>query len=429
MHFLSTPKFLALPLFPQAILFTFCLTVLSCSSYRKVAPAGPYKELNAKMARVRMLQNSYEEIILEKQPGKSLPLLPQIDNSGARNIILFIGDGVGPAQLQASRYKYYGHKGRLNLERMPVTGLVSTHPNDTTLITDSAAGATAIATGHKTKVGMVGMAADSNSRETILEYFQSKGASVGLISFGSINNATPASFGTHVVSRENKSEITRQLLSNKINYLWGDSDDFFIDGINEQTVKDYGYVLFRNQNLVEPDFKNNKQIFLYDSLISESLSIGRNQFSLAAGVPSLAEVTAHAIKSLSENPAGFFLMVEEDWTDSWGHEARGNLVLEHVKNLDDAIAVALNFASDNEETLVIFTADHETGGLTVTESSVTQNKIWLHFSTFEHTAASVLYYAFGPGSSMLKGNIDNTDLFHVMKAAHQNYTGSLGSKK
>ena len=413
-----------------AMIFVLATLLASCSNSRRTGSSqSPYRELNAKMARVKMLQNSYEEIELRVPEAGQKTLLEKTEKLAAKNIILFIGDGVGAAQLQACRYKYYGYEGSLNLERMPVSGLVSTHPSDTTLITDSAAGATAIATGHKTKVGMVGMSADSIPRQTILEYFQSEGASTGLVSFGSINNATPASFGTHAVSRENKADITRQLLSAKINFLWGDSDNFFIDGITESTVKEYGYVLYQDQDLVTTDFENDSRIYLYDSLISESMSISSNQFSPVKGVPSLAEATEHAITSLSNNPAGFFLMVEEDWTDSWGHDMKGNLVLEHVKNLDDAIAVALKFASENPETLVIFTADHETGGMTITESSTTQNKMWLHFSTYEHTAASVLYYAFGAGSSLLKGNIDNTDLFHAMKAARQNYTRSMGLKK
>ncbi len=144
-----------------------------------------------------------------------------------KNIILFIGDGMGISQITASRIKVLGANGRLAMETMPVTGLMNIHSLDN-LITDSAAGSTALATGYKTKNGMVGVTADSISKKTILEVAREAGMSTGLVATSSITHATPACFASHVPSRKDHNTIALHLIQAGVEVLLGGGKKYFM---------------------------------------------------------------------------------------------------------------------------------------------------------------------------------------------------------
>ncbi len=156
---------------------------------------------------------------------KKYPLLPS--HLEVNKVIMCIGDGMGLAQIMATRLKKYGAYGRLNIELMPVTGLCNTCSADA-LITDSGASATAFATGRKTKRYMIGTGPDGKGLPTILEICKSKGMATGLVATSTITHATPAAFAAHVTFRADESAIAEQLIANRVNVLLGGGEAFFL---------------------------------------------------------------------------------------------------------------------------------------------------------------------------------------------------------
>ena len=177
--------------------------------------------------------------------ASSLPLSP---DKPIRNIILFIGDGMGLSHLTAARINSVGPDGRFHLDRMPVTGLVTTHAVDN-LITDSAAAGTALATGVKTTNGSIGVDSSGASHPTILETARDAGLSTGLVTTTYITDATPATFAAHVRSRAMKDEIALQLLNARVNVLFGEGDHFFPKTDSRSARKDNANPLALAQEL------------------------------------------------------------------------------------------------------------------------------------------------------------------------------------
>jgi alkaline phosphatase len=368
-------------------------------------------------------QESATPEILPLADDKPQEKLARINGDKIKNIVLVIMDGVSLNQLLAARYTYYGVNGRLNMERFPDLALVNTNSADSSVITDSGAGATAMATGYKTMNGMLGVSPDGKSRENLISIFQKAGKSTALITYGGLSGATPAAFATHTDSRENKQEISKQMLASNVDYLFGDADDFIDDRINApggtspQNLN--GYTLWRNELPRNIPAGKNKQLVIFDSLVKEHASYTSNSVQLATNAPSLSEIVRSSLVYLKTNPAGFFMMLEEDWTDSWGHVNRAGLAAWHVKNADDALIPLIAFAQENKETLIIVTADHETGGMTIPEMNRNRKSFTVKFSTEEHTAVPVALFAYGPGAELFNGVIDNTEIFQILSSLNQ----------
>lgn len=349
--------------------------------------------------------------------GPHLSELPLLPDTTIKNVILFIGDGMGINQITAARYRYYGPNGRLNMERMPVTGLVSTFPAGEALITDSGAGATALATGRKTANGMISLAPDSVELLTIMEAMRDAGYATGLISTSDITDATPAAFASHVPSRKLKNIIARQLIDSRINFMVGGGETFHgsdMEGEEKVSAMQYanknGYKIITDKGeLLNTDAAY--VLALFEGMASDMLE---KEISFNANAPTLAESTRKAIDILREDEKGFILVVEEEGTDTGSHINRPDFLMRHLKNLDDAVKVALEFAKKNKKTLVLVTADHETGGLTFSSQGTTSESLGLHWSTSGHTGQPVPLFAFGPHAIAFTGVLDNTDIPKVI---------------
>lgn len=328
-----------------------------------------------------------------------------IDGKNIKNIILVILDGTGLNHILATRYQYYGLNGRLNMERFPDVALVNTHSADSSIITDSGAAATAMATGSKTSNGVLGMSADGIQLKNLVSLSQQKGKSTALITYGSLVGATPAAFATHTMSRKNNAIISQQLLSSGIDFLFGDAIGWQPDSMMHK------YKVWNNRLPDTTDATTTTHLVLYDTLVKEQASIKQNQVVLQQGAPTLSDVLPIALHMLKKNSKGFFMMLEEDWTDSWAHEGKAALTTWHVKHADDALRPLIQFAREDGETLILVTADHETGGWTIPYMSASSQTFAIHFSTPEHSAAMVPLYALGPGAEEFHGVIDNTDIF------------------
>ncbi len=324
-----------------------------------------------------------------------------------KNIILMIGDGMGLAQISAGKT----YKGQLNLEKMKVIGLLTTHSCDE-YVTDSAAGATAMSTGYKTKNVAIGVDCNGERKETVLEYASKVGKSTGIVVVCAITHATPASFVAHVPDRNMQFEIAEQIAKEAPTDLYlGTGWGWFIP-------KSEGGRRNDSQNLIEV---MKKRGYTYISSPDEFYSLDISKTNKLLGLfaenhppyapgrkPSLAEMTKKAIEFLSRDKDGFFLMVEGSQIDWAGHDNNSEQILKEMADFDDAIGVALSFAEKDGNTLVIVTADHETGGYALVGGSVNEKKVDGKFVTKGHTGIMVPVFAFGPGAEAFAGFGDNT---------------------
>jgi alkaline phosphatase len=332
---------------------------------------------------------------------------PDVVGTDVRNVIFMIGDGMGESQVQLARLSGVGPEGRLYMERMPVKGLVHTTEIGGD-VTDSAAAGTALASGVKTKNGKIGVSPDGTAYQTILEASKAKGKATGLVVTSTISHATPACFASHVRSRGDETEIAKQMLTNRVNVLFGGGRDYFLpvlgggkrlDGknlIDEAKAAGYDYVE-KGGELQPAQGPSVLGLFQKDAL------------STNPPEPTLAEMTSKAIEILSRDPEGFFMMVEGSQID-WachGHDEK-NCVRQTLR-FDEAVRAAMEYALKDKRTLVIVTADHETGGMTL-EGVEAPGTVKVKWSTGGHTSTPVPIYAFGPGAQNFSGVYENTEV-------------------
>jgi len=333
-----------------------------------------------------------------------------------RNVILCIGDGMGLGQVTLARMKAIGAEGKIHMQRLPVHGLISTHSANR-LVTDSAAGGTALACGIKTNNGMIGMAPDETPYYSILEAAQAKGMATGLVVTCTMSHATPASFGSHVKSRKMEPEIAEQLIGNRINVLFGGGRKYFLPKSHSDSgrkddrdllaeAEDAGYTVIGTANQLR---------WARGPLVLGLFQV--DAMTTLKPEPMLAEMTEKAIHILDETATdsrkygrGFFLMVEGSQIDWACHANNAEACIRQTLLCDEAVRAAVDFAIADGRTLVVVTADHETGGLTIPEGSLKGDEIKVHWSTKGHSASPVPVYAIGPKSETFGGVYDNTEI-------------------
>jgi len=318
------------------------------------------------------------------------------------NVIYMIGDGMGlPAVYAAMTISDYP----LNLERATAIGLQKTYSSNS-YITDSGAGGTALAAGIKTKNGSIGVDALGKPVNSILKIAEDNNLATGLICTSSLTDATPASFISHQQSRDSLEDIAKDFLKTDIDLFIGGGYYNFVkrtDGLNlADSLKLKGYEVDTSMNMI---LKSNatKIAGFVAPLDPPSRLGGRGNM--------LPEAVGKAINIMKKNPKGFFLMIEGSQIDWAAHSNATDTLVDETLDFDAAVGVALNFARDEGHTLVVVTADHETGGVTITGGDIENNMVQLDFSTKGHTAVMVPVYAFGPGSEKFAGIYDNTLLF------------------
>ena len=327
----------------------------------------------------------------------------------AKNIILLIGDGTSLAQLYAG---YTANRGALNLFQLKNIGLSKTSSHDN-YITDSAPGSTAISSGIKTNNRFVGVDHTGKSVPLIPELIARKRIKTGLITCGDIADATPADFYAHQSSRDDATAILKDLLKSPVDVLMGSGDESLNNvgilkesdkaKIGENIVSELGtrYKIVSSLDSVR-EKQNNKWIVI-EKRAGLSMLDGRGDW--------LQQALAKTIKVLSKRKEGFFLMAEGAQVDYGGHDNNIAYVSTEVMDFDKTIGDALRFADKDGETLVIVTADHETGGLTLLDGDYTNGYVSGQFSTNDHTALPVQVFAYGPQSFRFRGVYENTALF------------------
>ncbi len=396
--------------------------------------------------------DSGEEGMAFYQPSDTSEPLANPPGDVVRNVILMIGDGMGIPQVFLSRLAACGVNGRLYMERLPVVGMVFTQPSGV-LVTDSAAGGTALACGIRTANGMLGVTPDRKVHRNIFEAAAEQGMKTGLAVTSTVSHATPASFASHVDTRKAEPIIASQMLARKINVILGGGQQFWepqsVKGSERKDdvdllrrAKELGYLFVENRDQLSAAqgeyvlglFQNGP---LTTHKPAEQLSekgvvpaspdpshASSNTDTAAAAKstpdhnnhpssspsqslePTLEEMTRKAIELLNTNNRnGFILMVEGSQIDWACHGNDAANCVRQTLLFDMAVKVAVDFAVADGHTLVLVTADHETGGLAVTQDEQGNPKpMW---STDGHSAAPVPIFAFGPGSLDFGGAMDN----------------------
>jgi alkaline phosphatase len=296
--------------------------------------------------------------------------------------------------------------GRLNLDRFAVTGLVTTH-SENELITESAAAATALATGHKTYNRAVSVSADKKPLKTLFEFAEELGKSTGVAVTSAVTHATPAAFFAHIEDRRQQVDIAEQILNSGIDVLIGGGWAYFIPESNAGSRRQ------DNKNLLELLETRMPVVLSYDKLPGQ----GKKLAALLApdGLPkssdrdySLAELTQEAMRILSKNLKGFVLLVEGSQIDWAAHDQDHEAIITEMIDFDGAIGTGLDFAQKHGNTLILVTADHETGGFAVHDGSMKAKQVTSSgFTTSGHTASMVPIFAYGPGSRNFSGIQDN----------------------
>jgi alkaline phosphatase len=339
--------------------------------------------------------------------AKKPDLQPQL-----RNIILLIGDGMGIGHITLARLALVGADGQLNMDKFPYVGLVKTHSvND--IVTDSAAAGTALATGQKTNNGMISVTPNGQPIKTVLELAEEQGKATGLITTVSIVHATPAVFAAHQASRSAYPEIAEQMINEKIEVLFGGGRVYFIPSTEPGSQRKDNSDLFavaRN--------KGYSVISTVNQLSEETATRILGTFADDAFIggsqePSSANMVSKALSILSKSKTGFFLMDEGGQIDWKAHANQPEGLIKEMQDFDTAVGIALEFAKSRKDTLVIVTADHETGGLSVLSDK--EKKFKSGWNTTGHTGNMVAVFAYGPMAERFTGVLDNTEIGKLIK--------------
>ena len=316
-----------------------------------------------------------------------------------QNVILLIGDGMSTPQICAVMS---ATEKSTVFEQFPVTGMVKTH-SKSHKITDSAAGGTAIATGNKTNNGMIGMNADSIPVPSILEILSDEGMKTGLVATSYITHATPASFVAKNINRNNYEEIAIDFANcEKVDLLIGGGRKHFnnrsdsLDLIEKMKSDGWNYY----DTLININTDIEKLLVLADENHLPSYP-QRGEF--------LPEATSIALNNL-KNKNGFFLMIEGSQIDFACHNNDSTYLVNEMIDFNNTINIVLDFARENPNTLVIVTADHETGGLSIIDPNGQYTQTYSRFSTGSHSPLLVPIFAFGPGANNFTGIMENTDI-------------------
>ncbi|GHA37903.1 alkaline phosphatase [Salinimicrobium marinum] len=327
------------------------------------------------------------------------------------NVILMIGDGMGIPQVSSA---FYFGEGEPNFQQFETIGLINTS-STSHLITDSAAGATAFATGEKTYKRAIGMSKDTLPLPTILEQLKEEGYQTGLISLTSITHATPASFYAHVEDRDMHEEIAKQLVDAEIDFFAGGGRKYFSgrkDGLNlydDLIAKNYH---LDTLDLAEVDNSQPNAFILAEEGIP-SKTKGRGDF--------LQQASKKGLDYFSSNEKPFFLMIEGSYIDWGGHAKDEKMMIQEVLDFDKTIGVVLEFLKSHPNTLLVITADHETGGVSLGKyyeedsngrKKEVPGKVQVYFNDDQHSTELIPVFAKGKGEELFNGVYQNNEIYH-----------------
>ena len=337
---------------------------------------------------------TYDPVSVEMPKGKKV-----------KNIIFMIGDGMGLEQLSTAWIVNNRH---LNItDNFPYVGLQWTY-SASKLVTDSAAAGTALATGSKTNNGMIATSPDGQPLETLSEYAKSKGKKTGTSVVCRICDATPAVFSTHHETRDSLYDITAQFVDSELDFLfggglrWWENRPDGRDLTAEVEAKGYTFV----KTVEELNAVQNGPVIALTSYMELPAALDRNGAHQASVIKAL---------ELLDNKNGFFLMVEGSCIDDWCHANKVGFAVEEILDFDRTVGAVLEWAAQDGETLVIVTADHSTGAMTLLGGNVEGQSVAVNYANTGHNGVALPVYAWGPGAEKFVGIYENAELSQMIK--------------
>ena len=377
-------------------------------------------------------KDAFIETLPEGKPLSQKAIIP-IKNK-PKNIILLISDGMSLTQVSTYRLLKGGPNERIAVDKFPVSGIVLTH-SENAIVTDSASSATAFSTGRKTNNGALGLDEDNKILENFTEIIDRYGYVSSLISTSEITHATPAAYASHVDLRWKTDEISLQMMDSNVMTILGGGRHFFLpedlggkrsDGLNLlEQMESSRMVMTEKKELDSFDHSDlGKVVGLFaDEALRDKEKPENHVFEASSS--EMLNFAINRSEKFNENGCkGFFIMLEGSQVDWAGHANDLNYLKREMQDFDEAVELALDYAIQNPDTLVIATADHETGGLLIESSSPTDYtapEVKFSFNTGigygSHTGVPVPVYAYGPGSENFTGTLDNTDIFYAMLEA------------
>ena len=323
-----------------------------------------------------------------------------------KNVILMIGDGMGLEQLSTAWIVNNRH---LNItDNFPYVGLQWTYSANK-LVTDSAAAGTALATGSKTNNGMIATSPDGQPLETLSEYAKSKGMKTGTSVVCRVCDATPAVFSTHHANRDSLYNIMAQFVDSELDFLFGGGLKWWE---NRPDGRDLTAEAEAKGYTVVKDIESLKAV-------EEGPVIALTAYTELP--PALDRGTEHqesvkkALELLGGHKKGFFLMVEGSCIDDWCHANKVGYAVEEILDFDRTVGAVLEWAARDGETLVIVTADHSTGVMTLLGGKVAEQSVAVNYANTGHNGVALPVYAWGPGAEKFVGIYENAELSQMIK--------------
>jgi alkaline phosphatase len=324
-----------------------------------------------------------------------------VTGSKVKNVILMIGEGMG---LDQASITWVANRGKLNMHNLPYTGLMRTYAANR-LITDSGAAGTAMATGQKTRYHSVGVDVQGNPLPSLTDLAKEKGLSTAVVVTCGLTDATPAAFCANNPDRDQEEAIALDYLTCGVDFIFGGGRKKFNDRTDKRDLmnemKEAGYIVARTWDEVSAAGPGT----LFAVLEDGQLPLARERGDL------FRKASMLAIERLSQNPSGFFAMLEGSRIDDCGHWHDIPKLVDEIADFDQTLGSVLQWAEKDGQTLVIVLADHETGGLTLLDGDIKTGYVAGHFSTGGHSGILVPVYAYGPGAENFTGIFENISIF------------------
>lgn len=323
-----------------------------------------------------------------------------------KNVILMIGDGMSLMHVYTA---WTANRGKLWLENAQATGLSKTWAVKK-LVTDSGSGGTSLATGVKTVYHAVGVDPEGKPLTSLVDVAKELGKDAGMAVTCRLWDATPCDFCCHNIDRDKEEELVGDYPTSGVDFVFGGGAQKFTNRKDGRDIfkelQKKGYHVSRT---LDDFFAYDKNSRIFAVPYDKDTPLPDERGDL------LARASMKGISLMNQNKNGFFMMIEGSQLDDYGHFNQLDLLMKETLDFDKTIGEVMKWAAKDGETLVVVTADHETGGLTLVNGNKDEGRVECCFSSKDHTGAMVPVYAFGPGAENFTGIFENTDVFKKIK--------------
>ncbi len=323
-----------------------------------------------------------------------------------KNVILMIGDGMSLMHVYTA---WAANRGKLWLENAQATGLSKTWAVKK-LVTDSGSGGTSLATGVKTVYHAVGVDPEGKPLTSLVDVAKELGKDAGMAVTCRLWDATPCDFCCHNIDRDKEEELVGDYPTSGVDFVFGGGAQKFTNRKDGRDIfkelQKKGYHVSRT---LDDFFAYDKNSRIFAVPYDKDTPLPDERGDL------LARTSMKGISLMNQNKNGFFMMIEGSQLDDYGHFNQLDLLMKETLDFDQTVGEVMKWAAKDGETLVVVTADHETGGLTLVNGNKDEGRVECCFSTKDHSGAMVPVYAFGPGAENFTGIFENTDVFKKIK--------------